>query len=80
MGFPAIIVKYWKLFAGAAVAVGLFLLRAMLIRQGRDEERAAQTERNQSARKEASDARTDALAADDPRGELQRDFSRPDNR
>jgi hypothetical protein len=69
---------HWKAALIAAALLVLAMLRLRWTAAGKALEQAAQHERNERARKEASDARDRALGADDPRRELLRRFRRPD--
>jgi hypothetical protein len=68
------------LLLALVVAAGLMGIRLKSVRDGVERERAAQAERNRKTKEMADAARADALAADDPRRELLRDFGRPNGR
>jgi hypothetical protein len=70
---------HWKAALIAAAMLVLAVLRLRWTAAGKALEQAAQANRNDRARKEASDARDRALGTDDPRRELLRRFRRADS-
>jgi hypothetical protein len=68
---------HWKLALIVAALVAVAVLKLKWTAAGKALERAAQTERNSAARREADAARTDALNSDDPRKRLRDNFGRP---
>ena len=69
---------------GQGVAIGLIVIAALFgfrlksVQDGIERERASQAERNRKIKEMADATRDGALASDDPRRDLLRDFRRSD--
>lgn len=74
----AFVRRHWRLALIVAAIAGLAVLKLRWTGAGKALERAAQAERNRKTKEKADAARDRALASDDPRRDLLRDFRRSD--